>query len=93
MKYGEMMDKKVENAFERLRNDNLYIWKQSIELAEKEFNQKGVGDTMHFLPKTLLEKQDLKRTINSLMLEDNSMPKPMLKQAAKGINPPPAKKE
>lgn len=31
------MDNKVEAAFERLRNDNLFIWKQSLELAEKEF--------------------------------------------------------
>ena len=37
------MDQKVEAAFERLRNDNQYIWKQSIQLAEKEFNEKGVG--------------------------------------------------
>jgi hypothetical protein len=29
-KYNEMMDAKVESAFERLRNDNLYIWKQSL---------------------------------------------------------------
>jgi hypothetical protein len=87
MKYAEMMDKKVESAFERLRNDNQYIWKESIKLAEHEFSQKGVGDTMQFLPKTLLEKTDLKRTINSLMLEDSSIPKPLLKQAAKGINP------
>jgi hypothetical protein len=33
-----MMDLKVEAAFEKLRNDNMYIWKQSISLAEKEFN-------------------------------------------------------
>jgi hypothetical protein len=43
---------------------------------------------MNFLPKIILEKDDLKRTINSLMLEDNSIPKPILQQNAKGINPP-----
>jgi len=37
------MDSKIQNAFEKLRTDNLYIWKQSIELAEKEFNSKGVS--------------------------------------------------
>lgn len=37
-KLNEFMDLKVQNAFEKLRTDNLYIWKQSIELAEKEFN-------------------------------------------------------
>ena len=43
---------------------------------------------MNFLPKVILEKEDLKRTINSLMLEDTTIPKPMLQQNAKGINPP-----
>lgn len=33
---------------------------------------------MNFLPKTLLDKGDLKRTINSLMLEDDSKPKAIL---------------
>lgn len=92
-KYNELMDAKVENAFERLRGDNLYIWKQSLQLAEQEFSLKGVGETMNFLPKTILEKDDLKRTINSLMLEDSSIPKPSLKQNVKGINPPYKPKE
>lgn len=33
---------------------------------------------MNFLPKTLLDRNDLKRTVNTLMIEDNSMPKPVL---------------
>ncbi len=33
---------------------------------------------MNFLPKTILDKNDLKRTVNSLMLEENAMPKPLL---------------
>ena len=33
---------------------------------------------MNFLPKTLLDKGDLKRTINSLMLEDDAKPKAIL---------------
>ena len=74
------MDSKVEAAFERMRGDNLFIWKQSLELAEKEFSQKGVGETMHFLPKTLMDKHDLKRTINSLMLEEEAIPKPVVKK-------------
>jgi len=60
----------------------LYIWKQSLALAQEEFNQKGVGQTMNFLPKVLLDKSDLKRTINSLIFEDDDAPRPALKQAA-----------
>jgi hypothetical protein len=33
---------------------------------------------MNFLPKTILDKGELKRTINSLMLEDDAMPKATL---------------
>jgi uncharacterized protein YlzI (FlbEa/FlbD family) len=29
-KQSEVIDTKIESAFERLRGDNLYIWKQSI---------------------------------------------------------------
>ena len=73
-----VVDTKIEAAFERLRNDNLYIWKQSLSLAQEEFNQKGVGETMNFLPKTLLDKTDLKRTINSLILDEDAKPKAIL---------------
>ena len=61
---------KIEAAFEKMRNDNMYIWKQSIQLAEQEFSEKGVGRTMNFLPKILLDKADMKRTINTLILEE-----------------------
>ena len=37
---------------------------------------------MNFLPKTLLDRNDLKRTVNSLMLEETAVPKPVLKQDA-----------
>ena len=66
-KLEEKVDLKIEAAFEKLRNDNMYIWKQSIELAEMEFSKKGVSETMNFLPKLLLDKADLKRTINTLI--------------------------
>ena len=72
----EMLDGKIHTAFESLRNDNLYIWKQSLELAQKEFTTKGVSDTMNMLPKTILDRGDLKRTVNSLILEENTQPKP-----------------
>ena len=40
---------------------------------------------MNFLPKTLLDRNDLKRTVNSLILEDNSMPAPIIKQGAPSL--------
>jgi hypothetical protein len=70
--------RKIQNAFEKLRNDNLFIWKQSLELAQKEFTEKGVGQTMNLLPKTILDRNDLKRTVNSLIMEDNAVPKPQI---------------
>lgn len=76
----EAVDGKIHNAFEKLRTDNLYIWKQSLELAQKEFTEKGLAETMSFLPKTLLDRNDLKRTVNSLILEDASLPQPVIKQ-------------
>ena len=77
-KLDEQLDTKIQNAFEQLRGDNLFIWKQSLELAQKEFTEKGVGQTMNMLPKTILDRGDLKRTVNSLILEDNSVPKPQV---------------
>jgi hypothetical protein len=29
----EKLDTKIQNALEKLKSDNLYIWKQSLELA------------------------------------------------------------
>lgn len=72
----EVLDGKIHNAFESLRTDNLYIWKQSLELAQREFTEKGVGQTMNMLPKTILDRSDLKRTVNSLILEETTQPKP-----------------
>jgi len=39
---------------------------------------------MNFLPKTILDRNDLKRTVNSLILEETTMPKPLLKQNVPG---------
>lgn len=35
---------------------------------------------MNFLPKTLLDKSDLKRTVNSLLLEEDQYQKPVVKK-------------
>lgn len=85
-KMSVTMDQKIDYAFEKLRNDNLYIWKQSIALAQEEFNEKGVAKSLNLLPKVLLDKTDLKRTVNSLIVEEESIPKPALK-----ANAPPSK--
>lgn len=76
-KIDEQVDAKIQNAFEKLRNDNLFIWKQSLELAQKEFSEKGVSQTMNMLPKTILDRGDLKRTVNSLIMDEAALlPKP-----------------
>lgn len=47
-------------------------------MAQKEFTEKGVGQTMNMLPKTILDRGDLKRTVNSLIMEENAVPKPQV---------------
>ena len=46
----EAIEKKVAHVYEQLRNDNLTIWKESLQLAEKEFSEKGVEGTKSLLP-------------------------------------------
>lgn len=49
---------------------------------------------MHFLPKTILDKNDLKKSINSLMLEEETLPKATLtKDLPPGMRKPLPKKE
>jgi hypothetical protein len=74
----EKLDGKIQRALETLKSDNLYIWKQSLELAQREFTEKGVGQTMNMLPKTILDRADLKRTVNSLIMEEGAQPKPQV---------------
>jgi len=38
---------------EKLKNDNQLIWKETVTLAEKQFSQKGISDTMDMMPSTL----------------------------------------
>lgn len=35
----ETIDSKINNVYEKLRNDNWVIWKESLKLAEKQFNE------------------------------------------------------
>ena len=46
----EAIERKVAHVYEQLRNDNLAIWKESLQLAEKEFSEKGVEGTKSLLP-------------------------------------------
>lgn len=77
---NELVDRKLDKVYERVRNDNWIIWKESIRLAEKEFSEGGIKKTMDFLPKVTYDKKDLKRTINSLMYDDaEQLPRPVIK--------------
>lgn len=77
---NEMMDRKIEKVYERIRNDNWVIWKESIRLAEKEFSEEGIKKTMDFLPKVTYDRNDLKRQITTLMHDDaEQLPRPVIR--------------
>jgi len=87
----EMMDRKVDKVYERIRNDNWVIWKESIKLAEREFSEGGVKKTLDLLPRVTYDKKDLKRTINTLMHDDHEQyPRPVINV---GGNSSPSKKK
>lgn len=48
-----MVDSKIKNVLEHLKNENQMIWKDSLTLAEKQFNEKGIQETMNLLPTSL----------------------------------------
>lgn len=90
---NEVIDRKLDKVYERVRNDNWVIWKESIRLAEKEFNESGIKKTMDFLPKVTYDRNDLKRTINSLMHDDaEQLPRPIVKTSNINKKSPPSKK-
>lgn len=84
----ETIDSKIERVYERLRNDNWLIWKESIKLAERQFSTEGIQSTMKFLPTVVYDRDDLKRTVNSLMLEGDTMPRAVVK-VPRSDNPAP----
>ena len=49
----DMVDSKIQNVLEKLKNENQMIWKDSLTLAEKQFNEKGIQETMKLLPTSL----------------------------------------
>jgi hypothetical protein len=48
-----MVDGKILNVLEKLKNENQMIWKDSLTLAEKQFSEKGIQETMNLLPTSL----------------------------------------
>ena len=90
---NELVDRKLDKVYERVRNDNWIIWKESIRLAEKEFSEGGIKKTMDFLPKVTYDRNDLKKTINSLMYDDaEQLPRPVVKVGQSKPSQKPAKK-
>lgn len=86
---NELVDRKLDKVYERIRNDNWVIWKESIRLTEKEFSENGIQKTNDFLPKVTYDKNDLKRQINTLMFDDaEQMPKPIVKTSGIRDNKP-----
>lgn len=91
-KIEEMMDRKLDKVYERIRNDNWVIWKESIKLAEREFSEGGIKKSLDLLPQVTYDKKDLKRTINSLMHEDaEQWSRPVLDR--RRVPTPPKKKK
>jgi predicted transcriptional regulator len=76
---NELVDRKIQDVYEKMRGDNLYIWKESISLAEKEFSSKGLKETLSLLPKLPYDSADLKRTINSLIDKEDQVPPSIVK--------------
>lgn len=62
----EMVDTKITHVLEKLKNENQMIWKDSLTLAEKQFSEKGIQETMQLLPTSLQGITQLKSTINIL---------------------------
>lgn len=80
-----MVESKIQNVFEKLKNENQMIWKDSLTLAEKQFNEKGIQETMDLLPTSLQGISQLKATINIIddtykdgKTDESANPKPTL---------------
>ena len=42
------------------------VWNETIALAEKQFNEKGIQETMNLLPSSIQGKNELRNTIGVL---------------------------
>lgn len=79
---NDQVDGKIQAVLEKLKNDNQMIWKDSVSLAEKQFNEKGIQETMDLLPTSLQGVTQLKSTINivdgAYDQNDPNQPKPVI---------------
>lgn len=62
----EIVDGKIAAVYEKLKKDNQMVWNETISLAEKQFNEKGIQETMNLLPSSIQGKNELKNTIGVL---------------------------
>lgn len=62
----EVVDGKIAAVYEKLKKDNQMVWNETISLAEKQFNEKGIQETMNLLPSSIQGKNELKNTIGVL---------------------------
>jgi len=62
------VDGKIKSVLEKLKNDNQMMWKETVNMAEKTFNEKGISQNMELMPSVLQGVTQLKTTIN--ILED-----------------------
>ena len=49
----DKVDAKVQKVLESLKNNNEFIWKESLALAEQQFNSKGIEDTVSLIPRQI----------------------------------------
>lgn len=62
----EIVDGKITAVYEKLKKDNQMVWNETISLAEKQFNEKGIQETMDLLPSSIQGKNELRNTIGVL---------------------------
>ena len=47
------VDGKVKAVLEKLKNENQMMWKETVNIAEKTFNEKGIQQSMDLMPMSL----------------------------------------
>ena len=74
----DQVDGKMQGMLEKLKNDNQMLWKETVKMAEKTFNEKGISETMDLMPGALQGVSQLKATINTLESRETVEPKPIV---------------
>ena len=75
------VDGKMKAVLEKLKNENQMMWKETVNIAEKTFSEKGISDSMNLMPMSLQGVTQLKTTINILdekYGDSLAQPKPQL---------------